>query len=173
MNSSKNFGRKALFLAISAMALSAGNVFADTATDNLDVSATVIENCLISTSALAFGDYDPVDVNLDADLEGTGTVSVTCTMGDVVQITLGQGANDATGTSGAPARRMKNGVANFLSYDLFSDDGHLAVWADSTADVETTGDGEIEEHIVYGLVEMGQNVPAGVYTDVVVATVTF
>ena len=49
---------------------------AATATANLTVSATVTNNCTVSTSALAFGSYDPVVGNASANLDGTGTVSV-------------------------------------------------------------------------------------------------
>lgn len=152
MNSSKNFGRKALFVAISAMAMSAGgNVFAASPqTANLAVSATVIDNCTISTSALAFGNYDPIVANASTALDGTGTVSITCTLGDVVQITLGQGANADTGsTDAAPQRRMINGTTNFLSYLLFSDTGRTTVWGNTAAvDVETTGTGANANHTV-------------------------
>ncbi len=175
MKSSRNFGRKALFVAISAMALSAGgNVFAGTAGDNLAVSATVIDNCLISTEALAFGNYDPVDANKGDALEGTGTVSITCTLDAAAAITLGQGANADTGsTDAAPLRRMTDGT-NFLSYALYSDGGHAAVWGnDATVDVQDDGTGLEEDHTVYGLVAADQNVPAGAYSDTVVATVTF
>lgn len=175
MNLSKLFGRKALFLSVSVLAVGAsGAAFAGTDTDNLSVSATVIDNCLISTEALAFGSYDPVDVNVAGDLEGTGTVSVTCTLDDVVQITLGQGANADTGSSDtAPLRRMTDGT-NFLSYALYSDAGRTAVWGNAASvDVETTGSGANEDHTVYGSVGSAQNVPAGAYSDTVVATVTF
>lgn len=175
MHASKNFGRKALILSAAALALGAsGAAFAGTASENLAVSATVIDNCLISTSALSFGNYDPVDVNASANLDGTGTVSVTCTSGDTVQITLGQGSNADTGsTDAAPLRRMTDG-SNFLSYALYSDSGRTSVWGnDATVDVETTGTGANEDHTVYGRVTSGQNVPAGSYSDTVQATVTF
>jgi spore coat protein U-like protein len=175
MNSSKIFGHKSILIAMSALALSgSGSAFAATASDNLAVSATVIDNCLISTSALGFGNYDPVDVNASANLDGTGTVSVTCTLDDVVQITLDDGVNADTGsTDTVPLRRLTDGT-NFLSYSLFSDAGRTAIWGiGATVDVETTGTGANEDHTVYGRVASGQNRPAGAYADTVQATVTF
>src|SRR5512143_902396 len=56
-------------------------VSAATATANLGVSATVTNNCTISTTALAFGSYDPVVANASTNLDGTGAVSVACTKG--------------------------------------------------------------------------------------------
>lgn len=176
MNSSKNFGRKALFVAISAMALSvSGNVFAGTASSNMAVSATVANNCTISTTALAFGAYDPIVANASATLDGAGAVSVTCTSGAAAAITLGQGANaDAGSNDAAPLRRMSDGATSFLSYSLFSNSGRTAVWGnDTTVDVETTGTGAPDSKEVFGRVAAAQNVPAGSYADTVVATVTF
>lgn len=176
MNYSKIMGRKALFVAISVVALAAsGAAFAGTASDNLSVTATVIDNCTISTAALAFTNYDPIVANASSNLDGTGTVTVTCTLNDAVQITLGQGANADTGsTDAAPLRRMLAGAGEFLSYSLFSDSGRTVVWGnDATVDVETTGTGVAEVHTVYGRVSSGQNRPAGSYSDTVAATVTF
>lgn len=165
------------FTLASAVALAAGwgsQAQAQTATDNLAVSADVTASCTITTTALAFGNYDPVVAHASTPLDGTGTVTVACTTGSPVTITLGQGANpDASSTAIAPLRRLINGV-DFLNYSLFSDAGRTAVWGDDlTVDVETTGTGIAEDHTVYGRIAAGQNMPAGAYTDTVVATVTF
>lgn len=164
-----------LFLAIS-LATTATAASAATDTANLGVSATVSASCAISTTAaLDFGAYDPAVANASADLDGSGTISVTCTSGAPVAITLGQGANADTGsTDAAPARRMGDGGTNYLSYTLYSDSGRSTIWGnDATVDIETTGTGTAEAHTVYGRVAGGQNVPAGSYSDTVVATVTF
>lgn len=98
---------------VSAIALGAtafsGTSQAGTDTANLGVSATVVNSCDISaTGAVAFGDYDPAVVNASADLDNTGTISVTCTSGAAVTITLDQGANPNTGsTATAPDRRWR------------------------------------------------------------------
>lgn len=175
MNSSKLLGRKALYLAVSVVALGASaGANAGTATDSLSVSASVIDNCTISTEAVAFGNYDPIVANAGDDLEGAGSVTIACTLQDIVQVTLGQGSNaDSGSTDAAPQRRMAKGE-DFLSYALYSDSGRTAVWGNTSAvDVEDEGTGVAEEHTVYGSVASGQNVPAGAYTDSVVATVTF
>jgi spore coat protein U-like protein len=173
MNSSKLYGRKALSLAVSVLALgvSAG---AFAASDNLSVTATVIDNCTISTAALAFGNYDPIVANASSTLDGTGTVTITCTSGASALVTLGQGANADTGSTGAaPLRRMTD-ATNFLSYALYSDSGHTLVWGDdATVDVARTGTGAADPLTVYGQVDAAQNVPAGSYSDTVAATVTF
>ena len=69
------FNKVAAGAAVAALIASAQPVSAASATADLNVSATVINNCVISTAALAFGNYDPVDVNAAANLDGTGTVT--------------------------------------------------------------------------------------------------
>lgn len=155
-------------VALIAGAMSAS---AATATANLGVSATVTNNCTISTAALAFGAYDPVAANASADLDGTGTVTVACTKGSTATIGLGLGGN-ASGTT----RRMTDGSSNYLTYELYQDAGRTTVWG-------TAGPGLLSpvaapskaarDFTVYGRVTSNQDVPAGSYNDTVVATVNF
>ena len=158
-----------------ALGAASGGAHAGTATSNLDVSATVSANCTISTAPVAFGGYDPVSANASTALDASGSVTVTCTQGSAATVTLGQGANADTGSSdAAPARRLNDGGTNFLAYDLYSDEGRSVVWGnDATTDVAHTGTGTAVALDVYGSIDAAQNVPAGSYTDTVVATVTF
>lgn len=151
-----------------------GTSLAATDTANLAVTATIANNCTISTTTLAFGTYDPIVANKSSNLDGAGAVTVTCTNGASVAITLGQGANaDAGSTDAAPLRRMVSG-GNYLSYSLFSDTQREVLWGNTAeTDVEDLGSGVEEEHAVYGRIASNQNVPAGDYSDTVVATVTF
>lgn len=151
-----------------------GTSLAGTATSNLSVTATIANNCTISTTTLAFGTYDPIVNHKASNLDGTGGVAVTCTNGASVAITLGQGANaDVGSTDAAPLRRMISG-GNYLSYSLFSDDQRTVIWGNtSETDVTDTGTGLESSHVVYGRIAQNQNVPAGSYSDTVVATVTF
>lgn len=177
MNSSKTFSRKALPLAISLLALSlSGGALAGTATDNLGVSASVSDNCLIDASAgLDFGAYDPIDTNASTDLQGSGTISVTCTDGASATVTLSQGANaDAGSTDAAPLRRMTDG-ADYLSYTLYQENTYTTVWGNTAGTgVGHTGTGSSADLTVYGEVTQGQNsASAASYSDTVVATITF
>jgi spore coat protein U-like protein len=175
MNSKHTYARKGLFAAVSVLALAAsGAAFGGSETANLSVGATVIDNCTISTSDLMFGNYDPIVAHAASALDGTGAVTITCTTGATAAILLGQGGTpDGSSTDAVPLRRMTDGT-NFLNYFLYSNAGFTTVWGnDGTVDVEATGDGEADLHIVYGLVTAAQNVPGGSYTDTVVATVTF
>lgn len=103
----------------------------------------------------------------------TGTVTVTCTSGSAGVITLGQGVNADVGSDAAPVRRMLAGT-DYLSYSLYSDTGRTSVWGNTeVTGVARTGTGAADAVTVYGSVAPGQNVPAGSYSDTVVATVTF
>ena len=147
---------------------------AATSTSNLAVSASVTASCTISTAPVAFGAYDPIVTNASADLDGAGSVTVTCTDGAVTTITLGQGANAAGGsTDAAPQPQMASGT-DLLSYALFSDSGRTTVWGNTAlTGVAHTGTGTATVVDVFGRVASGQNVPAGSYADTVVATITF
>lgn len=173
-NFSRNFVKHSL---VATLALGGiGVAQAGTATDNLSVSATVTANCTITaTSALGFGAYDPIVTNASTALNGTGTVSTTCTNGSAAVITLGQGATPAGGSSAAvPLRQMSDGGANRLAYTLFSDTDRSGVGGNTAGTgVGTTGNGTARSLTVYGSVASSQNVPAGSYTDTVIATVTF
>jgi Uncharacterized secreted protein len=151
-----------------------GEATAATATSNLLVTATVTASCSIDASAgLAFGAYDPVAANKTADLDAEGTISTTCTNGATATVTLGQGANaDAASTDATPLRRMLGGTADYLSYEVFTDNGRGTTW-DNTTGLDVTGTGAAVDTTVYGRIPAGQNVPAHAYNDTVLATITF
>lgn len=167
----RNLLASAVLVAVAAMS---GTAAAGTATSNLPVSATISANCTIDASGgVAFGAYDPIVTNKTTALTATGTISTTCTNGSSATITLGQGANAGTGsTAAAPVRRMLAGTSNYLSYQLYSNSGMTTVFDGSTG-VAVTGTGSAVSTSVYGSVAAGQNVPAGSYSDTVVATVAF
>jgi spore coat protein U-like protein len=154
-----------------AMCAAAGHqLHAANQTANLAVSATVANNCTITTGALVFGSYDPVVANAGTNLEGTGSVTVACTKGAAATIGLGSGANGSSGS-----RRLADGArANFLDYELFQNEGYSTVW--SEANTRATGAApskDARSFTVYGRINSGQDVPAGSYGDTVLATVNF
>lgn len=161
-------------LAISVLGLGISPVAnASTASANLSVTATVDANCVIFTSPVAFGTYDPVG---GSDLAGTGTVTTRCTKNSSVHVLLGQGANPDSGSSEtAPLRQMASG-AERLKYNLFKTGSHSTVWGnDNATGIALTGSGLNQATTVYGLIDGGQpgTMLPGAYTDTVVATVVF
>jgi spore coat protein U-like protein len=139
------------------------------------MSPPLLPRTALSPAPLAFGAYDPIVVNAAGALDGTGTVTTTCTNGSAATVTLGQGANAGGGSTDAvPLRRMKDGGTNYLSYDLFSDPGHTTIFGNTDeTGKDVTGTGGEVPTTVYGRVPPNQNMPAGTYNDTVVATVTF
>ena len=102
-------------------------VQAASATANLSVSATIVNNCTISTTPVSFSSYDPIGANATVDADnGTGTVTITCTRGTTATIGLGPGSN-ASGTT----RRMLNGTSNYLNYELYQTSARTTVWGNS------------------------------------------
>src|SRR3546814_19864575 len=95
-------------------------------TDTLDVSATVTSNCNVSAGTVAFGD---VDVTTGAAVDGTGTISVTCTSGTAWSAAADAGAG--TGASLA-TRQMAHG-ASLLHYALYTDSDRTDSWGAGAA----------------------------------------
>lgn len=164
---------KRIGLAVSALVMvMQARAEAGTATANLNVSATVASTCSITAGSLAFGTYDTIG---GAQLDGTATVTVACTKGAIATITLGQGQNAGAGSTDAvPVRRMVSGL-NFLNYSLFSDATRLVTWGNTalTGKAYTAASSASTALTVYGRIPSSQDVPAGSFTDVVVATISF
>lgn len=173
---------------LAAAALAAGfgtDASAASAGTNLNISATVNQTCTISTSAVAFGTYDPVGTNASTALAGTGSLSVTCTNGSTgVTLTLGNGGNYA---SNGNQRGMGPITGSYLSYELYQPSattpsaacGALTQrWGTTGAEIFTPSGvtwaaASPQTFNVCGNVPAGQNVPAGSYADTVTATVNF
>ncbi len=161
--------RVALIVGGLALGLTAP-AFAQTATANLGVSATVAKNCSITTSAVAFGSYDPVVTHATSPLDGTGSVIVTCTKGAGTRIDLGVGAN-ASGST----RRMAGG-GDFLTYELYQNTGRTTVWGSGASAGQTIAAAPsraARTFTVFGRIPAGQDVSAASYNDTVVATINF
>lgn len=180
MQSKIRFTRSTVATAlIMAFAAVSGTAIAGTDTNTLSVTATVSASCTIdSTTAVAFGTYDPVTTNASTALTtSSGAISTTCTNGSAATITLGQGDNADTGsTDTAPLRRMIGGVnGQFLSYSLCQDSITCATpWGNDAGSGEAiVGSGTSDPVTVYGTVPAAQNVGADSYSDSVVVTVTF
>lgn len=148
----------------------------------VNISTTVIPNCTIATTPVAFGNYDPVVANATTPLtnpSGNGTVAIACAKGATPKISLGFGSN-ASGST----RRMGNGI-DFLTYELYQPPsstpgaacGELTkVWGTEgaaifTAAVPTTI--EAQTYNICGRIAAAQNVSVGNYSDTVTATVNF
>lgn len=151
-----------------ACALVSAAAAADTATGSFLVSATVLKSCTVTPTPLAFASYSSA-----ADVDGTSTIAVLCTLNTPYKIALDKGANGAS----VLTRKMKllTGT-DTLSYSLFSDSGRTANWGETlgTDTLDATGTGLLATHTVYGRIAGSQTTsPAGVYNDTIQVTVNY
>jgi spore coat protein U-like protein len=159
-------------LVVAMPMFAAGN----TKTANLAVSATVIQNCTITTTPVAFGNYDPVVANAATpagDKSATGTVAVACTKGSTgLRIDLDNGV-------GLPAaRRMTGPGVDILNYDLYTDAAHATRWGTGAAAggglaIADAPSKAVRSFNVYGLLPGAQDIITGSYNDTVIATINY
>jgi spore coat protein U-like protein len=115
-----NTFRSAALAAVLSLA-AATPAFAET-NSNLAVSATVTNNCVVSTSPMVFAG---VDVTSNAHLDSTADLSVRCTKDAAWSAMAGLGSG--TGASLAQ-RRMKDAGINLLAYNLYTDSAKTTIW---------------------------------------------
>ncbi len=169
--------RKILAAAV-AMVLggAAVNGWAGSSTTSFNVTATVVNDCIIASTNIAFGNYDPTGTTA---VTAQGSVTAKCTKGDSVSVALNQGANPAgASTAAVPARQMANGT-NLLPYHIYIASASTTEWGTGTVGTNepaaqtSTSAGTALTFTTYGSLPAGADVPAGSYSDTVIATVTF
>jgi spore coat protein U-like protein len=147
----------------------ASPAWALTVSSQFNVTATVLKNCAVSTSDLAFGNYT---AGSGSPVTASTTVSVTCTAALAYTVALDGGQT----TSDVTARAMTDGAAHNLTYGLYTTNGYGTVWGDGSAGTSTvagTGSGAAQPITVYGRIPASQFVAAGSYTDRVTVTVNY
>jgi spore coat protein U-like protein len=154
---------------VAILACAASPAWAASVSSQFNVTATVLKNCAVSASDLAFGDYY---ASSGSPVTASTTVSVTCTAALAYTVALdgGQTANNVS------ARTMTDGASHNLSYGLYITNGYGTVWGDGSAGTSTvagTGNGAAQAVTVYGRIPASQFVAAGSYTDRVTVTVNY
>jgi spore coat protein U-like protein len=163
-----------LALALVAIAPAA---FAATATSPLTLSATVVNNCTITTTPVGFGNYDPLSASVN---NASGTVVITCTKNAATTITLANGNSYS-----APNRRMSDGT-NFMNYEIYQPPTNVAGaactwvspvrWGAAGAEIFTPTAAPSKAARTYnvcGQIPAGQDLAAALFNDTVVATINF
>ena len=148
---------------------------ANPATTTFQVSATVLKNCTVAATNVAFGNYTPTAGAVTAN----GTVSVKCTKSTGFTVSLDKG----TTTGGSLGQRlMTDGAAgDTLQYNLYTTSGFANVWGDGTGTSVTqggTGTGMATAVVmtVYGNLPdsaANQAVPPNAYTDTITVSVAY
>ena len=150
--------------------------FAGSATNPIALSATVINNCSITTTPVGFGNYDPLSGAVN---NASGTVVIACTKNAAPSITLGNGNNFVAN------RRMTDGT-NFMNYEIYQPPttaaGAACTWVSPVrwgtvvgeTFTPTASPGKAARtYNVCGQITAGQDLAAATFNDSVVATVNF
>lgn len=158
---------KKRLLAASLLLAAAPFAVAETETTTFQVTAEVVASCNVSASTLSFGQYNPLSTGAHT---GNSTVTVKCSNGASYDVGLDSGLNEDAGQ-----RRMSDGAAAFLSYNLFQDAGRTIAWGDQVATdtLSDTGSGSNQEHQIYAAIPEQAAASVGNYTDTVTVTVTY
>jgi spore coat protein U-like protein len=166
-----NLSKYAAVLGVLALgfASAANAATTNTATTTFTVNATVLSTCAVAASPLNFGNYSG-----GALLNGTTTITVTCTTSTPYNV--GLDAGKATGAT-VTTRKMKDTASgNLLNYSLFSDTNRTVNWGNTsgTDTVAGTGTGSGQPITVYGQIPAGQYpTPSTTYQDTITATVYY
>ena len=127
--------------------------------------------CSVSSTSLAFGDYEPMTT---VPLDAAGEITV--------RYRQGPGAFRVELSAGASMNQLARGMTGpgaGLAYNLYVDSTRLSIWGDgnggtSVASGNHEGSGNITYRVpVYGRVDASQDPYPGVYTDSIVISVFF
>ncbi len=140
---------------------------ASTAQYSFTVSATATTNCNVSATTLNFGSTS----TLSSIVDGSGTLTTTCTSTTPYNI----GLNAGTGAGATVAIRKMTGGANTINYSLYTDSARTTVWGNTvgTNTVAGTGSGLAQNSTVFGRVPVQTTPAPAVYSDTIVATITY
>lgn len=159
----------AVLIGTAAFAVTPAFADGQNATGNITVGLTVNDECTISTNNITFDDAGIIASNIDTSAD----LTIDCTKRTPYMIGLSDGSvgkNTDTGN-----RQMQSG-SDKVDYQLYSNSGYSTVWGNTrgtdTVDSDSAA-GENEIHTIYARVPAPQNVPAGDYSDTVIATIWY
>jgi spore coat protein U-like protein len=129
---------KSKFVGLAALAtLWAGPALAVDTNYQMNLKVTMGETCVLPTTMTEDVVMQPPLTDA-AFLTGSKTFSISCSLGLNYKIKLDNGSNpDATNSD----RRLKNGTANFIPYDVYRQTGNTSLWAFGMAQEDVTGTG--------------------------------
>ncbi|MDP2738278.1 MAG: spore coat U domain-containing protein [Pseudorhodobacter sp.] len=138
-----------------------------TATFSFTVLADVVADCLVVADDLSFGTTGLLNAAIDA----TSQIDVTCTANSDFDIGLGYGFYG----TGPNDRQMRDTGGNQIGYGLYQDAARSITWAElgDGAAQPGTGSGAGQSFTVYGRVPAQPTPPPGSYSDTVVVTITY
>ena len=139
---------------------------AQTANPTFTVSALGVNNCSVTATNINFGPQGVLSTNVDA----SGQVLATCTIGTAYSISL-----DGGGANAAPAARQMTSGGNIITYGLFQNVARNLAWGSSVGidTVAGTGTGSPQALTVFARVPPQSTPPPGIYSDTIIVTVTY
>lgn len=154
---------------------------AATSASNMAVTAELNANCIMSSTDLAFGAYDPIVANAALDLRATATVSTTCTSGATGVVTMSQGDHFLYCVNNDCYRQLANAEeTGFLRYNIYTSASYSIsnIWNHDVEEMSSVaqvlGSGVSQDLTVYGEIPKNQkNARAGSYTDTITVTLTY
>jgi spore coat protein U-like protein len=155
--------------AIGAAAFAA-NGYAAQSSGAFAVTASVTAACTVSGSPLAFGDFSA----LGGDVDGTSTLTATCTNGS--PYTIGLSAGVSAGAAVTTRHLTHTDAITLLNYNLSPVASGGINWdlIGGTTTKAGTGDGAAQEITVFGRIPGGQtSAIVGTYSDTITATIDF
>lgn len=142
---------------------------------SLATSAQAVISCSVSTTSVAFGNYNPAAL---IDNNSTGTIDVSCngTLLQTVSYTVALSAGNGTFTT----RKLVNGASS-LNYNLYLDPAYLIRWGDGSSGSQLASASyalavspTLKSVVVYGKLPAGQTTATvGTYSDTLIISVTF
>jgi spore coat protein U-like protein len=166
----------AAFAVLPAQALPPSGSYIDTITASIEqqssanttfnVTANLPATCTVSAANLNFGTYSLLQ------LDGTSTISSTCTSTAPYNIGLGAGTSAGATVSN---RAMTGPGGALLLYMLFQDAARTTNWGNTvgTDTVAATGTGAAQTFTVFGRIPSGQPAGPGSYLDTITVTLFF
>ncbi|MBA8880825.1 Csu type fimbrial protein [Phyllobacterium myrsinacearum] len=127
---------------------------------------TLANDCLVTAQNIDFGNKGLLNANIDQ----TGQVNVTCTPTVPYTVSLNLGG---TGTS--PTARKMTGAGGAITYGLYRDINRTQPWGNTigTNTASGTGSGASQPITVYARVPPQTTPAPGSYNDTIIVTVTY
>lgn len=143
-------------------------------TQTFQVSANIVAGCLVQGSntgvfgAINFGSYPGTSsVQVSADYVQNATITLLCTPGTNLQMSIDGGANYSAG------RNLKrNGNTNLVPYNIYNSATHAAIPVNQAVPVTFTNANNIVLPL-YGQLTLSGNAYAGNYADSLTVTLSW
>lgn len=155
--------------AILAAASFAAPAMAATDSDSMQVTATVVNNCVVTASPMAFGTLTTLGT---ANIDSSATISLACTPNAVYDVAMDLGLQ---GVSGQRYLVHDTDGTQSIPYGVYTNAGRSNVWTSGVGQtVVGTATGGTATLTAYGRIPSSASaVIAGSYADTVTVIVTF